>query len=94
MGDPEDLAGSLATRRRDGDDLRSVKSVEWGLWATLMCMCHNCDSEYALPHWSEPPWNGDVVGWSKQWAPIVHQLGRIMAPDCFNLLCPNCSPPA
>jgi hypothetical protein len=82
----------LGKRRREGDDFRSVDSVQWALWATLMCACEKCGAEHELPHWSEPPWNDDVIAWADEWAPKVQALRWSMADDCFNLLCPACRP--
>ena len=90
MEERDELGRMLSQMRRPGDDLRSVESVQWALWATLMCHCERCGAEYDLPHWSEQPWNGDVIAWANEWAPKAHSLGWSMAEDRFNLLCPAC----
>ena len=74
------------------EDLRSVEAIEWALWATFVCLCDSCGCEVDLPSWSGPPWNGDVPSWAKEHAPKIQSLGWSMAPDFFNLLCPNCRP--
>lgn len=74
-------------------DKQSVEAVELALYFTLTCMCAKCGRlDEPLPHWSEPPWNGDDKGWAKEWAPKVRAKGWSMADDCFNLLCFNCRP--
>jgi hypothetical protein len=75
----------------DTDPL-SVEAVEWALCATLMAYCDGCGADLDLPHWSGPPWNGDVRAWAKEWAPKVQALGWSMADDCFTLFCPECRP--
>jgi hypothetical protein len=72
------------------NDPTAIENLEWGLWATLMCLCHTCKSEVDIPHWSNPPWSDDVTAWSKEWAPRIKDLGWSLAPDGFNLLCPKC----
>jgi hypothetical protein len=92
MDESQELAEWLSRRRRLGDDLQSLESIEWALWATLDCFCEKCLDMIELPHWSGPPWNGDVDAWAREQAPFILSQGWSMADDCFNLVCPKCRP--
>jgi hypothetical protein len=73
-------------------DPRSLGAIEWALYCSLMCSCDKCDLTFDIPHWGDPPWNGDVKAWAQEWAPKLQEMGWSMSDDCFNLRCSNCRP--
>jgi hypothetical protein len=82
---------------------RRFRPIEWVLWCNVSwtqpltgkAQCKKCGMVDALlPHWYDPPWNDDYLGWLVDSASKLEASGWLATDTRVDILCPNCRPAA